>query len=154
MAQCDFTGGVGKESSALPSLPPRDEALGRGWGGGRAGSGLGYGRGGLWQRGKIGGERGSFSPPPLHPIALSLSLSFSHSAVASQLVPRGTWRHLVSVSTGATVEGCGRLSSAPVAAEEAADARLQGVTGGGEHSFRGATVEGSVEEMSMGAVVL
>jgi len=47
-----------------------------------------------------------------------------HSAVASQLVPRWTWRHLVSVSTGAgAAEGCGgRLSSAP-----AADARLQGV---------------------------
>lgn len=50
--------------------------------------------------------------------------------MASQLVPRGTWRHLVSVSTGAgTAEGCGRFSSAPGAGEEAADARLQGVTG-------------------------
>lgn len=60
----------------------------------------------------------------------SLSVALSHSAVASQLVPRGTWRHLVSVSTGAgTVEGCGRFSSAPAVGEEAADARLQGVTG-------------------------
>ncbi len=60
----------------------------------------------------------------------SSSISLPHSAVASQLVPRGTWRHLVSVSTGAgTAEGCGRFSSAPVAGEEAADARLQGVTG-------------------------
>lgn len=65
----------------------------------------------------------SFRPP-------SLSVSLPHSAVASQLVPRGTWRHLVSVSTGAgTAEGCGRFSSAPAAGEEAADARLQGVTG-------------------------
>lgn len=55
-----------------------------------------------------------------------------HSAVASQLVPRGTWRHLVSVSTGAgTAEGCGRLSSTPLGlGEEVADARLQSVTGG------------------------
>lgn len=53
-----------------------------------------------------------------------------HSAVASQLVPRMTWRHLVSVSTGAgTADGCGRFSSAPVGADEAADARLQGVAG-------------------------
>lgn len=53
-----------------------------------------------------------------------------HSAVASQLVPRGTWRHLVSVSTWAgTVGGRGLLSSAPAGADEAADARLQGVTG-------------------------
>lgn len=51
------------------------------------------------------------------------SSSVLHSAVASQLVPRGTWRHLVSVSTGA---GTG---SAPGGADEAADARLQGVTG-------------------------
>lgn len=57
-------------------------------------------------------------------------VSLLHSAVASQLVPRGTWRHLVSVRTGAgTAEGCGRFSSVPVAGEEAADARLQGVTG-------------------------
>lgn len=34
------------------------------------------------------------------------------------------------MSTGAgTAEGCGRFSSAPAAGEEAADARLQGVTG-------------------------
>ncbi len=60
----------------------------------------------------------------------SLSVSLPHSAVASQLVPRGTWRHLVSVRTGAgTAEGCGRFSSAPAAGEAAADARLQGVTG-------------------------
>lgn len=59
-------------------------------------------------------------------------VSLPHSAVASQLVPRGTWRHLVSVSTGAgTAEGCGRFSSVPEAGEEAADARLQGVTGAG-----------------------
>lgn len=63
-----------------------------------------------------------------HPSSLTVSLP--HSAVASQLVPRGTWRHLVSVSTGAgTTEGCGRLSSVPAAGEEAADARLQGVAG-------------------------
>lgn len=61
---------------------------------------------------------------------LSLGFALPHSAVASQLVPRVTWRHLVSVSTGAgTADGCGRFRSAPVAAEEAADARLQGVTG-------------------------
>lgn len=61
---------------------------------------------------------------------LSSSVSLPHSAVASQLVPRGTWRHLVSVSTGAgTAEGCGLFSSAPAPGEEAADARLQGVTG-------------------------
>lgn len=59
-----------------------------------------------------------------------LRFSRTHSAVASQLVPRGTWRHLVSVSTGAgTAEGCGRFSSTPVVGEEAVDARLQGVTG-------------------------
>lgn len=59
-----------------------------------------------------------------------LSTSVLHSAVASQLVPRGTWRHLVSVSTGAgTADGCGRFSSVPLGVDEAADARLQGVTG-------------------------
>lgn len=69
---------------------------------------------------------GSSSSPVVLP---SISFSLPHSAVASQLVPRGTWRHLVSVSTGAgTAEGCGRFSSAPAAGEEAADARLQGVT--------------------------
>lgn len=58
-----------------------------------------------------------------------LSTSVLHSAVASQLVPRGTWRHLVSVSTGAgTADGCGRFSSVPLGVDEAADARLQGVT--------------------------
>lgn len=72
-----------------------------------------------------GGEEGcSFSSPVV------LCLSPPQSAVASQLVPRGTWRHLVSVSTGAgTAEGCGRFSSVPAAGEEAADARLQGVAG-------------------------
>lgn len=55
---------------------------------------------------------------------------WAHSAVASQLVPRWTWRHLVSVRTGAgTAEGCGRVSSVPVAGDEAVDARLQGVAG-------------------------
>lgn len=79
------------------------------------------------RRGREEEEGASSSPPVVLP---SLSVSLPHSAVASQLVPRGTWRHLVSVSTGAgTAEGCGRFSSAPVAGEEAADARLQGVTG-------------------------
>lgn len=81
-------------------------------------------------------------PPPPTP----------HRAVASQLVPRGTWRHLVPVSTVVTVEGCGLCccsaptgeSTAPTddrapAEEEAADARLQGVAGVGigAQSLRG-----------------
>lgn len=108
------------------------------WGGGKVLCSLGS-RAGNWlggthpsenavSRGRDEEERWGV-PLPL----LSSSVSFvslPHSAVASQLVPRGTWRHLVSVSTGAgTAEGCGRFSSAPVAGEEAADARLQGVTG-------------------------
>lgn len=72
-----------------------------------------------------GGVEPSSSPvrPRLSPLL--------HSAVASQLVPRGTWRHLVSASTGAgPAEGCGRFSSTPVGLdEEVADARLQSVTG-------------------------
>lgn len=68
---------------------------------------------------------GNAAPPPPR-----LSTSVLHSAVASQLVPRGTWRHLVSVSTGVgPAEGCGRFSSALAGADEAAEARLQGVTG-------------------------
>lgn len=98
--------------------------------GSRAGNWLGGGAhpsGKAVRRGREEEEGASSSSPVVLP---SLSVSLPHSAVASQLVPRGTWRHLVSVSTGAgTAEGCGRFSSAPVAGEEAADARLQGVTG-------------------------
>lgn len=68
-----------------------------------------------------------------------------HNAVASQLVPREIWRHLVSVSTVAIPEGWGRASSAPVTGEDAADARLQGVGGAGAPSLR-AWLEMSVEE--------
>lgn len=107
-------GGMEVKSSALPG----------------AGRGTGWGGASKWKSSeeREGRRRGgvlflSCRPP-------SLSVSLPHSAVASQLVPRGTWRHLVSVSTGAgTAEGCGRFSSAPVAGEEAADARLQGVAG-------------------------
>lgn len=103
------------KSSALPGA-----GRGIGWGGGAHPSGNAVRRGREEEEGGI--LFLSFRPP-------SLSVSLPHSAVASQLVPRGTWRHLVSVSTGAgTAEGCGRFSSAP-AAGEAADARLQGVTG-------------------------
>lgn len=83
---------------------------------------LGAGRGTCW--GKSSEEREKQSLPP------SLSVSLPHSAVASQLVLRGTWRHLVSVSIGGvTTVGCCWVRSAPAAGEEAADARLQGVTG-------------------------
>lgn len=84
----------------------------------------------------------------------SLPVSRPHSAVASQLVPRGTWRHLVSVSTGAgTAEECGRFSSVPAAGEEAADARLQGVAGVVTHSLREAETLLSVEEFLLAAVL-
>lgn len=72
---------------------------------------------------------GGCGPLPLLSSSRFSSVSPPHSAVASQLVSRGTWRHLVSVSTGAgTAEGCVRLSSAPVAGEETAEARLQDET--------------------------
>lgn len=68
-----------------------------------------------------------------------------YSAVASQLVPRGTCRHLVSCKTGAgTAEGCCRLSSVPAEGAAAVEARLQGVAGAGTHSLRGAAVLVSV----------
>ena len=103
------------KSSALPGA-----GRGTGCGAGTHPSGNAVSRGRLWE------ERGSSSSP----FIFQLICSLLHSAVASQLVPRGTWRHLVSVRTGAgTVEGCGRFSSIPVAGEEAADIRLQGVTG-------------------------
>lgn len=57
----------------------------------------------------------------------------AHRAVASQLSPRKTWRHLVPVSTvltDATEGGSGLQGSAPEAEEEAADAREQEVWGG------------------------
>lgn len=57
----------------------------------------------------------------------------AHRAVASQLSPRRTWRHLVPVSTvltDATEGGSGLQGSAPEAEEEAADAREQEVWGG------------------------
>lgn len=99
--------------------------------GSRAGNWLGGLEAQRWRsrqgRGLDGGEPSS---APVAPHRASPSLL--HSAVASQLVPRGTWRHLVSVSTGAgTAEGCGRFSSTPVGpGAEAADARLQSETGG------------------------
>lgn len=58
----------------------------------------------------------------------------THRAVASQLSPRRTWRHLVPVSTvltDATEGGRGLQGSAPEEEEEAAaDAREQEVWGG------------------------
>ncbi|KAJ8384339.1 hypothetical protein AAFF_G00205920 [Aldrovandia affinis] len=72
-----------------------------------------------------------------------LCTSSPSSAVASQLAPRGAWRHLVPVCTVVTVEGRGRSCSAPTegrtaptddsapAGEEATDSRLQGVEGAG-----------------------
>lgn len=89
------------------------------------------------QGGELAGRTGSSAirqgrgadgrEPSSLPVRPRLSISVLHSAVASQLVPRGTWRHLVSASTGAgTAEGCGRFSSTPVGP----DARLQSVTGG------------------------
>lgn len=52
----------------------------------------------------------------------------AHRAVASQLSPRRTWRHLVPVNTvltGATEVGCGLQGSAPGAGDTAADAKEQ-----------------------------
>lgn len=75
--------------------------------------------------------------------------------MASQLVPRWTWRHLVSVRTGAgTAEGCGRVSSVPVAGDEAVDARLQGVAGVVTHSLRRAEMLFSVEEVLLAAAAV
>lgn len=87
------------------------------------------------------------------------SLTFEYvqvySAVASQLVPRGTWRHLVSCRTGAgTAEGCGRLSSVPAEGAVAVEARLQGVTGAGTHSLRGAAMLFSVTEVLLSTSVV
>lgn len=52
----------------------------------------------------------------------------AYRAVASQLSPRRTWRHLVPVNTvltEATEEGCGLQGSAPGAGDAAADAKEQ-----------------------------
>lgn len=57
----------------------------------------------------------------------------AYRAVASQLSPRRTWRHLVPVTTvltDATAGGCGLQGSAPEPVEEAADAKEQEVCGG------------------------
>lgn len=57
----------------------------------------------------------------------------AYSAVASQLSPRRTWRHLVPVNTvltEATEEGCGLQGSAPGAGDAAADAKEQEAWGG------------------------
>lgn len=116
MTMVAWIGGVAVKSSALPRA-----GRGTGWGA--------YPRGSKAKRGRDK-EEGDRLPHWSSSISLSFPLSLLHSAVASQLVPRGTWRHLVSVRTGAgTADGCGRFSSVPVAGEEAADARLQGVTG-------------------------
>lgn len=67
----------------------------------------------------------------------------AHRAVASQLSPRRTWRHLVPVNTvltDTTEGGSGLQGSAPEAEEEAADAREQEVCGGAVQSLRGTEV--------------
>lgn len=115
MTMVAWIGGVAVKSSALP----------------RAGRGTGWGAYPRGSKAKSGRdkEEGDHLPHWSSSISLSFPVSLLHSAVASQLVPRGTWRHLVSVRTGAgTTDGCGRFSSVPVAGEEAADARLQAVT--------------------------
>lgn len=101
-----------------------------------AGRGTNWGGGGAhlreialeeW-RGRIQSSSSSSSPLVLR----LFPVSSPHSAVASQLVLRGTWRHLVSVIIRAgTAGGWGRFCSVPVAGDDAAEARLQGVTGAG-----------------------
>lgn len=57
----------------------------------------------------------------------------AYRAVASQLSPRRTWRHLVPVNTvltEATEEGCGLQGSGPGAGDAAADAKEQEAWGG------------------------
>lgn len=56
----------------------------------------------------------------------------AYSAVASQLSPRRTWRHLVPVNTvltEATEEGCGLQGSTPGVGDVAADAKEQEARG-------------------------
>lgn len=105
--------------------PPVTAQLPSQWPRGGGGGGGGVRRGPLlpWEQGgelaEAAARRGRAGLLPF-PVVVLLP---THRAVASQLVPRGTWRHLVSASTGAgPAEGCGRLSSA-------SDARLQGVAG-------------------------
>ncbi len=73
----------------------------------------------------------------------------AHRAVASQLSPRRTWRHLVPVSTvltDVTEGGSGLQGSAPEAEEEAADAREQEVWGGTVPTNENSSVSAFMDE--------